>query len=71
MTITINGKKVTVDQNILTYQDIVEMVKGRPGLYSVMYDRLKRCDCSGILGPNDSVLVSEGMSISACITDNA
>lgn len=73
--VSINGRMILIDQRMLSYNDIVLLAAtGRKALHSVVFHRktphphLKN---EGTLLPKQSVTVSEGLSISAVVTDNA
>lgn len=72
----LNGGHATTDKSVLSYQDIVELVTGKPyagQCYSVVYSTPPKGDSrrSGSLWEGKTVEMEDGMVISAMITSNA
>lgn len=65
--ITINGQKFEHEGETISYEKIVAYEKLPPGIYSVTY----KSERSGILYPNKSVNVTDGMRIDIYDTSNA
>lgn len=71
MNIMMNAREITVEQAEISYEEIVDLVhKGSKTLHTVTYSK-GRNGINGSLTPSESVVVNEGMSISAMVTGNA
>lgn len=71
-TILINARTTTVETDILSYEDIVEMVYGDRTLNpTVIYSRSRHEKPTGVLIPGRSVKIKDGTEIDAVFTGNA
>jgi len=68
-TVVINGQKLTVATEVLSYRGIVALAGERPGA-SVTY-RERDGGRSGVLFTGEKVIVTDGMIINAVMTGNA
>ncbi len=74
--VIINGREVVVVGESMTYQDIVSLAdsgRSKDALHSIAYSTKRSGDTerSGCIAPGETLVLEEGMVISAMVTDNA
>lgn len=73
--IIVNGRKLSIDKEYLSYDDIVSLGHDKPrsALHSIVYQGPRNGDCrrSGMIIPGQVLKIEDGMVISAMVTDNA
>jgi hypothetical protein len=75
MKIKVNGKDVQHDQKLLTYDHVVGYVVGKrkappPSLHVTFVRSTVKGAGGGMLSPGESVLVTEGMSVTGVIEES-
>lgn len=73
MKIILNGQEHEVEKEILTYEDVVTLVYGKPVsiVVSITYRRAATPKEDGILSFRQSVPIKEGTVFNAYVTSNA
>lgn len=68
--ITLNGRKLVVDQTLLAYEEVVRLAfdPAPAVLVTVTYHNADGHRPDGVIGPGDAVKVKNGTVINAAIT---